>query len=325
MIEPIPRWAFTPKGTLTQSYGHVHLLPGHALGQWCNVDRQTGQPLWERKLRANSIRDVSGDVIVATETVSFGPGTWSEGCYGVSLTTGQRLWTSHAEGFEGRVLRWLDAFPEYLNRGRDTPVAVVGDEVICRSGRVLSVRDGRLVRRISRDEAKNWEHAPIDRMLAQPEHQLYGTRMGGRNRPRGARIEGLGWLTHRSNPGERVRDGFRLYALDDRDRIIWSFDLATTGYRINHCNYHAYRFAGKHVYIVAAEGPNSRPAPAPYYQEPIPTTFHLLALEFTHGTVAQDVVLTPQPTSECRIEDVDAQDVLISTGRRHLAGYRRSN
>lgn len=60
MIESTPHWTFTARHPFTQSYGHVHLLPGHALGQWFCVDRDTGRLLWERSFtRPDSIRAVA--------------------------------------------------------------------------------------------------------------------------------------------------------------------------------------------------------------------------------------------------------------------------
>src|SRR4051794_33898504 len=73
MVEPTHQWSFTARNGLTQWYGHVRLLPGHALGQWFCVDRRTGKPLWERSFsRPNSVNGVADGVIVASETQSVG-------------------------------------------------------------------------------------------------------------------------------------------------------------------------------------------------------------------------------------------------------------
>ena len=304
MIDPTPRWAYASRQDLTQWYGHVHLLPGHALGQWFCVDRANGKRLWERAMTSpNSVSGVVGDVVVATETNSSGPGTWTERCFGLSLATGETLWSSHGDD------------------GRDSPSVVHDVEVLCGSGRVLDARTGRLLRRLSRDEVRAGVRRRFKRPKSDPK-ALYWTRMNGIEK--GARLEGIGWLTHRAKPGESGRDGFRLYAVDDAGEVAWAFDLATTGYVINHCNYYAYRLAGRHVYVVAAEGPNSRPASAPIYREPVPTTFHLLTVEVERGTVVQSTRLTSQPVTECRIEDVDAAAVLVSIGRRELKYYARA-
>ncbi len=47
MIVDKPSWRFTARDTLTDWYGHVHLVDGKAIGQWFCVDLQSGRRLWE--------------------------------------------------------------------------------------------------------------------------------------------------------------------------------------------------------------------------------------------------------------------------------------
>jgi hypothetical protein len=293
MIESNPRWTFLSQRPLNQWHGHVQLLPEQALGQWCCVTRDTGTPLWERTLeRPNTI---------ATETVFRGVATASEGCYGISLATGEVIWTSHDDD------------------GQDSPTVVRGDEVVCRSGRVVATRDGSLLRRVTREEIRAAEHQWVESQ--REKLALYSGRPW---RPPGVMLEGIGRVSlRRRSPGPPPRDVFHLAATDDAGNAVWSFDLASTGYVINHFNYYASRLVGRYVYVVAAEGPNSRRAPAPIYAEPIPTTFHLLTIELQRGTIAQDIPLSDHPVTQCRIEDADDRALLISTEAREIKYHAR--
>jgi hypothetical protein len=310
MIEPIPQWIFIAQHQLTLWYGHVHLLPCHVLGQWFCVDRETSRPLWEHAISpANAVSGVTDGVIIASQTVSIGPGTWHEGCYGIALDTGLPLWA-------------LDA---------DAPSLVHEGECVCSSGQIVAARDGRPLRRITPEQVREGELRRFNHHVSDA-YAFYRTRIGGRH-PKRVRINGVGWLTHRRVPNERVRDGFRLYAIGDPDEVIWSFDLATTGYSIGHCNYFSYRLEGRHVYVVASENPEPTAARSSgwgrllpttrKYPTPIPAVFHLLVLELSGGTVVQDIRFNDEPVEACRIEDVDDRSILVSVGSRELRCYRR--
>src|SRR3954470_22795843 len=154
MIEPDLIWTFGVRQRLTDGYGHVELLPHHVLGQWFCVDRATGRRAWERRFfRPNNVVGIADGVIVASEMRSDGPWTADFGCYGISLESGRLLWTSHADGWWGRFVRMLDFVPGFTNELRDAPVDVTGCRCTCGSGRVLDVRTGHTVRRLSKQEA----------------------------------------------------------------------------------------------------------------------------------------------------------------------------
>ena len=97
MIDRDPVWRFSSDRQLTQWYGHVQLLPSCAIGQWFCVDRQSGDLKWQRQhFRASSICGFDSGVIVAYEMRSDGPWTAGFGCYGLSLESGELVWSSHA-------------------------------------------------------------------------------------------------------------------------------------------------------------------------------------------------------------------------------------
>ncbi len=227
MIEPTPHWTFNARPTLTQWYGHVHLLPGHALGQWFCVDRDTGRLLWERSFtRPNSVSGVADDMIVATETVSRGPGTWSAGCYGISLADGRLLWESHGSeppehaAADGEA----DGDADEARYAWDSPSSVEGDECVCQSGRVISVRDGRLLRRVTPEQIRDAERHRFFHGPWPDARVLYWTRGAAprMHTRRRIRIDGVGWLSHRRTPDEKkVSERFRLHATDDAGDIVW--------------------------------------------------------------------------------------------------------
>jgi hypothetical protein len=131
-------------------------------------------------------------------------------------------------------------------------------------------------------------------------------------------------------PGRRFscrrRDGelaFHMTADDGHEE--WAFDLATQGYEALHPNFYSFRPTGRYVYIVAAEplavearGPGQHPSASP-------RSFHLLTLELEHGKVCQDIVIGDTALARCRIEDVDEQAVLLSTGETEMLNTLSGN
>jgi hypothetical protein len=316
MLEVTPAWSFTARFTLTQWYGHVHLLPSRVLGQWFCLDRSDGRVLWERRFcRPDTIREVAGPVIIASETRSDGPWTASFGCYGISLETGELLWTSHAAGMWGRLLRFLDFVPGFTNELRDAPDFVQSGEVVCASGRVLDVHTGRDIRRLPAEEVKKHERLQSEAAL------LYHGRL--RNAWTKIRLANGSWLSHKARPEEDAVIGFRLYILGEDGSVQWDFDLATTGYHLAG-NYYSYRYAVPYLYLVVSEERQLRDVPArPGHVLPNPAVYRLLTLNLNSTSVIQDFRVEDGKVKECRIEDVDEAGLLVSLDRRHLRYYER--
>jgi len=281
----------------------VHLLPRHVFGQWFCLERANGAPLWEQMIfSSSSVHGAANGVIVASQAVVRGAGWSLEGCYGIDLETGTVRWTL----------------------SEDSPTIMLeGAECLCNSGRIISARDGRELRRITPQEMRERVRSFFE--IGTEARVLYRTRYSSELR---VRVQGGAWLTHRNQQNKYVRDGFRLNSFNDDSEMIWTFDLATTGYAIAHCNYYSYRLAGRYVYIVASEmtqsdkqacmtGDQKQSAPAR-------ARFHLLALDVTNGAVSQDLPLDDQPWETCRIEDIDDKSVLVSLGRRELRCYQRA-
>jgi len=287
---------------MTQHYGHARLLPGHVLGMWFLIDRDSGAPLWQRAFdRPNHLVGVANQTIIASETVQVGCGWANHGCFALSLATGELIWASHGDD------------------GTDSPTALVGDEVVCDRGRVLALRDGRLRRHIPREEAREIEHRWLVEPLAAPPKELYFRRSKARAIPWGE----AGWLALKKTKGALSKDSLRLILTDNAGVPVWTFDSTTTGYVINHYNFYACRLVGSYFYVVAAEAHNTLPAPPPDYVKRIPTTYHLLTVELQRGTVCQDLLLSDHPITTCRIDDADERALIISTDEQQLDYYAR--
>jgi hypothetical protein len=316
MLEVTPAWTFTSQSSLSMWYGHVHLLPGRVLGQWVCLNRSEGRLVWQKRFfRPNTIYEVVSGVIIASETRSDGPWTLDFGCYGISLETGQLLWTSHARGGWGGFLRLLDFIPGFTNDLRDTPAFVRDGELVCASGRVLDVRTGMDRGRVSAEEVKGHVKPRSDTWL------LY---QGGlREVYTRVKLTDGRWLSHKASPNEESVTGFHLYVLGDDGAVRWHFDLAGTGYHIGG-NYYSNRYAAPYLYLVVSEERQLRDVPGkPGYVVTNPAVYRLLTLDLNGESVMQDFRVDECKLKECRIEDVDETAVLVSLDGRQLRYYER--
>jgi hypothetical protein len=301
MIRETPRWTYKSSAPLTQWYGHVHLLPERALGQWFCVDRASGALLWRRThFRPNTIVGIGSDVIVASEMRSDGPWTADFGCYGISLETGRRLWTSHGSGFWKFALRALDFVPGYTNEFRDEPRLVRDGKVYCRSGRVLDTRSGATIDRIAREEI-----AAIQLPQSDAERLYAGEKVRVAKGLSVVRPGGATWHD----------GGWQIAAENDAGETVWHVSAKTLTRTIASAFY-GYRLAERYVYVLLSEEPSTVPHPTKlHYAVANPTRWHLVAIDVATGEVVQDVRLDEEKRPECRIEDVDVTGVLISVGR----------
>jgi hypothetical protein len=311
MLETKARFKFDSRWGLTQWYGHVQLLPEHVLGQWFCIDRSTGRVLWERRMgRADTVCGVSQGVIVASETRSDGPWTADFGCYGISLESGQRLWTSHADGAWGHVLALLDRVPGFTNELRDVPTRVEGGECVCRSGRVLDVKTGKQVRRISREEAAFKSAAPTDAEV------LYEGRMR-------VRLGANRWLSRRAFKDEEIGGmHLKLHVVDDDWKEVWKFSPGENGYYSGESNFFSYRYQQGYVYMVVTDAKvNQTPLPGGDMER---VNFRVVTLDVGTGKIVQDVPIGDRAYAHCRIEDVDDTGMLVSAEGKCLWYFARN-
>lgn len=318
MLMPDPTFRFRPRHSLTQWYGHVHLLDDRVVGQWFCLNRATGQCQWERThARPNTFVGAAEGVIIASEMRSDGPWTATFGCYALSLDTGDLLWVSHAEGFAGRLLRALDFVPYFTNDLRDSANAVIGHECICNSGRVLDVRTGKLLRRISKSE--------FDRLTAQPGTQaeaFYNSVYS----PNLVRIRlNEGWLSYVRPPaGKQPDHDFRACLTRDDGTEIWTFDLASLGLHMSHTNFYSFRLDRPVMYVFASEEPTLvRREGVLLDLQPNPAIYHLLTIELASGRVVQDIRIAQRKFTFCRIEDIDDAGLLVANSEHELLHFAK--
>ncbi|MCX5655135.1 MAG: hypothetical protein NTY65_10860 [Planctomycetota bacterium] len=336
------RWTYAADHFLRHSYDPVRLLPQYVLVPWMCMRRSDGTLLWDRRIRrANTIMGIQDGVIVASEVRSDGPWTLHFGCYGIDLETGDMLWASHRDGLYGAIVRALDYLPGFTNELRDTPHEIRAGEVICKSGRVLDLRTGRLLRRMSRDAL------PPYRERTDPATQLYNTRpdriITTVVDKRGCRVKGEAAPvppvavaddrfvsccppTSACAPTSRKHgaDDIVLYGTDSRGMLTWVFQLSETGY---HCqtNFYSYRLARPFVYFVVSEAEVYVPINPgkPRYARYNPARWHILTVDARTGKMIQDIILGQCNEQPARLEDVDEGGALFSLDNRRLVYYER--
>ncbi len=304
MVFEEPQWEYTSPRSLSQWYGHVHLLEDHVVGQWFCTDLQTGRPLWDRRFqRANTICGVSEDVIVASETRSDGPWTLTFGCYGISLLSGELLWTAHRKR-GGGLLRLLDFIPGFTNGLRASPLALRGSECLNDRGRVIDVHTGEYLRKDSED-----------------------------NFPKTVDEEDPSWVLYTCNRmvldnGDKLvhatRKGFYLYRARPDGQHLWHFSLEGENHFIEG-NYYSHRYQDGYLYLVASDRPIYVPVSPkdPYTIKPNRRRHFLWVLDVQTGAVCQKIDLSEETEKECRIEDIDDRYLLISREGKTLLCYRR--
>lgn len=313
MVQETPAWSYTAGHSLTLGYGNVQLLPNHVLGQWFCVERESGGALWDRPVaQAESVVGVSEGVIIATESRTSGPGTYTYGVFALSLETGELLWTSHIaksdrRGLVERIFSALGVDTSDHARG------VRGPECITAAGRVLDVHSGKELRRELPAEAVNW---PAQWKHNSPAWKLYG---------RHPVDCGSGLVLRHGLPGAPKKEGvgpdgtFNLFLSDAQGRPLWSFDIAATGHHIRG-NYFSYRLSGGFVYMVVSDRPQSVPIDPrkPGMVKDNPAHYFLWVLDTNTGSIRQKIQITEKETTRCRLEDLDDRSALISCGKTVL-------
>lgn len=336
VVERNPIWGFAARKQVYRWYDHARLSHDRVFGQWFALDRSNGRCIWERNFwRPNSITGFTNRVIVATECRSDGPSTAEYGCYGIDASTGALIWTSHRNGWWGKLLRILDFIPGNANEFRDDAEGIYDNEVICSSGRVLDADTGRTLRK--QDTLDPRFYPEVD-----DAQRLYGLiDMGGAGRQAVpidnalavdvsdeislTRFDPLS-LKELESFGEVEWGGvdLKLHGLDQTRSIRWRFDLKDTGYHFG-TSFYDYRYCRPYVYFVVAEKPLAVPVKPnrSMYMRDQASRRHLLTLDARSGELVQDILLGDDEPTTCRIEDVDPQGLLISMDNKTLVYYPR--
>ncbi len=243
---------------------------------------------------------------------SDGPWTAGFGCYGLSLNSGELVWSSHGTGIAGKLSRILDFIPGLTNELRDSPSLVADGKVFCSSGRVLNVLTGEAIGRISADEVQRMKPEPSDA------RRLYDSSPGDEQ---SSVCVGDLWLSHASEGKQRGQ--WSLVAKTRDQSVAWRFDIKQTGYHIDG-NFYSYRLAAPHLYLVLSEEAKYKPHPTRRNTiVPNPTRWHLMCLDLRTGQIVQQVSLGDELLDECRIEDLDEHGLLIGKSSRELVYFRR--
>ncbi len=316
MLDPAAAWTFHSSTRLTQWYGHARLLADYVIGQWTCVARHSGQLVWQSHFwRPNTICGVDSGVIVATEMRSDGPWTMSFGCYGISLQSGQIVWVSHRCGIAGFILKWLDAVPGFTNELRDSPHHVDSGRVFCESGRILDIQTGKLLTKAAKPSAGDGRPRRIDQAFYQ-----YAQNPAECGFPMGNGVSLRQTATGAANTEHRSPIFLAENASGDRQ---WSFATAALG-RSLRGNYYSYRLAPPYLYFLVHDEPHPT-TPSTGTDSTIPqcTRWFLVTLDLQTGQVVQDFPLSEDLFAECRIEDLDAQGLLIGRSDNSWQYFRR--
>jgi hypothetical protein len=324
MIDPKPSWSFAARKHLYLWYGHVHLLPEYAIGQWFAVKRNSGECLWENGFdRTNNIFEITNGVILADETRSDGPWTASFGCYAISLATGAVLWKWHGTGVRGILSRVLEPVTIATSEFRPGFYGIRGNEAVTKQGHVLDLQTGMLLRREKEISIprKNYEAETAAQRIygGQPvaigDNLSLSTREPGRLKEK--RPDGILMISH---PKPTRPFGFILR--NHRGQTVWDWSPSEAGLHPV-TNYFGWRLVGSELFILCAEGPTTVPInpQKPMIVRRCAAKYRLLCLDALTGKVVQDIPLTEKPLNSCRIEDVDQAGMLISHDERVLNYY----
>lgn len=300
MLEP--RWTYSNRRGLTKWYGHVDYFGRHVIGQWFALDAESGTKYWSRQFfRPTTVCGCSDDVIIASETRSDGPSIAGFGIYGIDVLTGKLLWTNHARGLWGKLLRCCDYVPGFTNELRDAPKRVVDRYVVTWRGRILDVRTGRECPSVN-------IHAPTSDSRSGPEHMLYDNHS--------LAIDGD------TIKVEGSRDDFVILRRDKNGRDVWRFAARNHSFHVDG-NYYSYRFHRDRIFIILGDAPNRVPINKadPSRVKSNPANFHLGILDVSSGKCGLFPLANAKRRKECRIEAIRNSRILVSCDGMQLAEY----
>ena len=301
MLEP--QWTYSNSRRLTKWYGHVDYYGQYVIGQWFALDAQTGAEHWSRTFyRPTTVCDCAHDVIVASETRSDGPWTAGFGIYGIDAQTGQLLWANHGRGLWGKLLRCLDYVPGFTNEFRDVPQRIVNGHVVTAAGRCLNVRTGH------HNPTLNIT-IPDGNARTRADQKLYDDKSFEFN---GSTICVQG-----------SRDDFVIKRRDRAGNDIWTFAAAERSLHVDG-NYYSYRLHGDHIFIVLGDAPNYVPIKAsnPVYVKSNPANYQMGVLDISSGECKLYPLVNAEQRTECRIETIRDDRVLVSCDGTQLTQYR---
>lgn len=321
MIDPKPSWSFTAKEHLRLSYGHVHLLTDHVVGQWFVLNRNSGERLWERDFRrVNTIFEITNGVILVAETRSDGPWTADFGCYGISLATGAMLWRWYGCGVRGALARLFEQLPAVTNELRPGFYGVRGTEVATAQGHILDLLTGKLLRHESPISIPKKDYNV--RSAAQKVYDGDAVEIGqnafiSTREPLTRREKRSNGRTMISTP--KLTRPFGFVLRNEQGRVIWDWSPEDLGLHPL-TRYYGWRLVRSKLLVLGGEEPPKIPT-VPDSLRMRATKYHLIVLNALDGDVTENVSISDEWAESCRIEDVDEKGVLISRNNRCLDYY----
>jgi hypothetical protein len=324
VIDPLPRWRFELNVEGQDIPQHAVFIGDSIVGPWFRLERETGRPIWCRsRPMPDAIYAVSREVILAGETVSQGPGTYTAGIYAISWSTGEVLWTHHHAGDHRLRPAHVDLAAAVGDRDRDRVKAVVDDRVITCQGRVLDLETGVQIATISRDELAASPnvggllglalHTPAWRFYAEGEVALASGHWLALGDPKTAALyRGMRKLMPKGMTGPRAPFGrgepLRLHRRGRKGQGRWDYELGTERAWID-STFYALRLVEPYLYFVyaATETPHVDLTPPPNQAH-----YQLACLELDSGHVVQTLRVGDESATAARIEDADARTILLS-------------
>ena len=280
----------------------ARLLPDKIVGPWYCLERSTGELLWKRRLfRADKIIGIARGIIVATEKChQCPPRPQTLGCYGISQADGHLVWTAHANGVFGRILRLLD-YLGGLNRRRDSPIHVRGGEVYCRSGRILDIHTGRYLRRQTPDAIPLFEPTRKDFQLWFDDDDFKELKFRFGREP---------WNDHEGLGTDCRARCFKIVA-ENEHGPVWTESVRLLNELIND-RYFSCRFAPPYLYLLLS-GPREpiRKRDRGHAHERYPTDWSLVTIKLETGRMLQSFPLAGQKLHRCEIHDMDVTGLLV--------------
>ncbi len=297
------RWTYSNSHGLTKWYGHVDYYDKYVIGQWFSLDAETGTEYWSRRFhRPTTVWDCAHDVIVASETRSDGPWTASFGIYGIDAQTGQLLWTNHGRGLWRKLLRFFDYVPGFTNEFRDVPKFIAGEYVVTSSDRILDIRTGRQCPSVA---AKT----PTDNDRSAPAQTLYDSKS--------LEIDGDTIFV------QDHHDEFAILRRDQCGQDIWHFAAKDCSMHVEG-NYYSYRLHDGRIFMILGDAPSYVPIKEsePLCVKPNPACYQLGVLDVTSGEFEIYPLANAKQRTECRIESIRNDRMLVSCDGSQLTEYK---
>ncbi|HEX5244458.1 MAG TPA: hypothetical protein VFW23_14445 [Tepidisphaeraceae bacterium] len=210
--------------------------------------------------------------------------------YGISLETGQLLWTSHPSGACGEPSSLNSWVPENFDVDGDAaaPRIIEDGKCLCKDGSIIDPLSGQKIEQMSPEDVG----VRASRLRTERNHErsrafyMSISQMSGR----GIQLIPGKWLS-----GERLpkTDSIQFTLCNAQNVCEWSFDLKKqTGYEQRYPSYYEFRLVDQSIYFVAYEPLKEEPALVPgVWRPPEPRQFHLLTLDLANGEVVQDLSL----------------------------------